>query len=101
MFKRFTYHRDPGHGWLEVTPSDVFEVGLTASSFSDYSYALPNNAGEASLFLEEDMDMMTFCRAFERKHKHLPVMSVIDYPNDAPIRDYWRLQTFFKKAEVA
>ena len=74
MFKRFPFHTDPGHGWLEVDASDIFEVGLTASSFSEYSYS---HAG--LIYLEEDMDMMTFCRAYEHKHGHLPALDVVEH----------------------
>ena len=88
MFERFTYHRDSGHGWLEVTTAQAIEVGLTLSAFSQYSYL--DDGGV--LYLEEDMDMMTFCRAFERKHGYLPPLAVVEYPGDAPIRRFNHLQ---------
>ena len=34
----FTFHSDPGHAWLAVPLRDVLAVGLTAESFSRYSY---------------------------------------------------------------
>ena len=87
MFERFTYHRDPSHGWLEVSTAQVVEAGLTLSAFSEYSYL-----DDGVLYLEEDMDMMTFCRAYERVRGYLPPLAVVDYPGDAPMRQLDHLQ---------
>jgi hypothetical protein len=34
----FTIHTDSGHGWLAVRLRDIIDVGLSAQSFSRYSY---------------------------------------------------------------
>ena len=47
----FTFHTDPGHGWLEVSVSAAESVGLTPADFSPYSFRKYN-----TLFLEEDCD---------------------------------------------
>lgn len=59
----FTYHTDPGHGWLEVSAADLKAVGLTAKDFSAYSYR-----GNGKLYLEEDCDASKFVAAYEAKH---------------------------------
>jgi len=89
MDNRYTYHVDPGHGWLEVSLSDVFSVGLTTSSFSQYSYAWMSSLNDApSFYLEEDMDMATFVDAFIIKHGTPPALTVVNYSEDAPIRRF-------------
>jgi hypothetical protein len=59
----FTFFADPGHGWLKVSPADCLELGLTAASFSAYSYR-----DEKFFYLEEDCDAAIFVNAFRAKH---------------------------------
>ena len=59
----FTFHSDPGHAWLEVSRADLAELGLTAASFSRYSYV----GSEGEMYLEEDCDAGIFLTAFEAK----------------------------------
>ena len=47
----FTFHTDPGHGWLEVSVSAAESVGLSPADFSNFSY----RKGDI-LYLEEDCD---------------------------------------------
>jgi hypothetical protein len=58
---------DPGHGWLEVTTQACAAVGLTAQSFSRYSYRKGN-----TFYLEEDCDANVFMHAFKAKFDTLP-----------------------------
>ncbi len=69
MNDTFTFHSDPGHGWLEVSPSDLSGVGLKLSDITPYSYK--NHAG-TRLFLEEDCDVSTFFKAYKEKHGVYP-----------------------------
>jgi len=46
----FTFHTDPGHGWLEV-PRGLLDVLGIAAKVSSYSYI-----DGARAFLEEDCD---------------------------------------------
>lgn len=78
MNATFTKHSDPGHGWLEVSPADLSEVGLTIDSISGYSYK--NRRGNR-LFLEEDCDASKFCIAYKEKHGAYPSY-VENYCND-------------------
>jgi hypothetical protein len=61
--KTFTFHIDPGHGWLKVTTGDCLDIGLFADNFSRYSYQRNHE-----LFLEEDCDAAKFIRAYRAKH---------------------------------
>ena len=59
----FTYHIDPGHGWVEVSFHDMRASGLQPSDFSRYSYRKRN-----VFYLEEDCDAPKFIAAWESKH---------------------------------
>jgi len=61
MNKTYTFHSDPGHGWLEVPVDELEELGL-ADKISPWSYL--GKPGTA--FLEEDMDASMFIDAAER-----------------------------------
>ena len=57
--KVFTFHSDPGHGWLEVTLLDLSDLGLSLSDdVSPYSFFEGNK-----VYLEEDMDCGVFSEA--------------------------------------
>ncbi len=59
----YTFHTDPGHGWLEVPIKDCARIGLSLDNFSKHSYRDGN-----TLFLEEDCDMAVFIKAYECFH---------------------------------
>jgi hypothetical protein len=69
MNATFTKHNDPGHGWLEVSPSDLKAVGLTLADITPYSFK--NRRGNR-LFLEEDCDLSTFFSAYKAKQGTYP-----------------------------
>lgn len=69
MNDTFTLHNDPGHGWLEVSFSDLTSVGLELSDITSYSY---KNRSGTRLFLEEDCDMNTFFKAYKTVHGEFP-----------------------------
>lgn len=58
----FTFHRDPGHGWLEVSTPDLLRVGLVPSDFSAYSYQHLDK-----VYLEEDCDASIFVMTYEQQ----------------------------------
>jgi hypothetical protein len=68
----FTFHTDPGHGWLEVTFNDLSAVGVTLNQISKYSYADSRNG---RLYLEEDCDAAIFIAAFVEKHGEVPTLT--------------------------
>jgi hypothetical protein len=47
----FTFHTDAGHGWLFASNAQLADLGLTRSSFSQYSYS-----GFDDVYAEEDCD---------------------------------------------
>lgn len=57
----FTFHTDPGHGWLEVPIPTLIKVGLAPSDFSSYSFQQGH-----TVYLEEDCDATVFLSTYER-----------------------------------
>lgn len=58
MSRKYTFHSDSGHGWLQVPVKDVIESGIEVS---DYSYRLNDTA-----YLEEDSDAGKFLNWCEK-----------------------------------
>ena len=85
MNKNFTFHCDSGHGWLEVSQSDLDNAGLNNSHFSAYSYA-----DGKTLYLEEDSDASIFIKAFTAKHG-APVFAENYIDGQSPIRNMSRV----------
>jgi hypothetical protein len=80
----YTYHTDPGHGWLEVSLDELDLLGIR-SEVSCYSYM---NAGKA--YLEEDCDMELFMNAMEAKGVNVKLAYINEPHNDSVIRSYRR-----------
>jgi hypothetical protein len=57
---RFKFITDPGHGWLRVPHKVIRDMGLTAKSFSRYSYV-----DNDYMYLEEDCDAGVFLQAYQ------------------------------------
>ncbi len=79
--KVFKFYNDPGHGWLAVKISDLFEMGVQ-HSISRYSYIRGMTA-----YLEEDCDAAKFIekwktvnKSFHYEQKHTG--------RNSPIRSY-------------
>jgi hypothetical protein len=51
----YTYHQDPGHGWIQVPLSEVERLNITPSR---YSYR-----DRAAAYLEEDCDAALWIEA--------------------------------------
>lgn len=62
MENLFTFHTDPGHGWIEVDFHRMRQSGLGPQDFSRYSYRRHN-----VFFLEEDCDAPKFIAAWQEK----------------------------------
>jgi hypothetical protein len=77
----FTFHTDPGHGWLEVPRKMLTELGIDGE-ITGYSY----QAAE-SVFLEEDCDAGTFFKAYTKRHGKRPEFVEI-YKEVTPVRNY-------------
>jgi hypothetical protein len=81
---KFTFHVDPGHGWLEV-PRHMVET--IASQISACSY---ESRDGKTVYLEEDCDAAVFARHLEAKGQTLEYEEKI-HTTDAFIR---RLPSF-------
>ena len=60
----FTFHKDAGHGWLEVGSMDLNKLGLKESDFSSYSYKA-HAISFPTYYLEEDRDAGVFIERFK------------------------------------
>lgn len=54
---KYIFHEDPGHGWLEVTRSELKNLGIL-KKISHFSYQNGDN-----VYLEEDDDAFVFINA--------------------------------------
>ena len=68
---------DPGHGWLSVRRSELYDLGI-ASLISSYSYQKGNR-----VYLEEDCDLNIFIQA--KKGHNEPFEIVEQHTN----RNHW------------
>ena len=57
--KKYRYHQDPGHGWIQVTLDELKQAGVL-HSITPYSYIDLRNE---IAYLEEDCDAATFVNA--------------------------------------
>lgn len=80
--KTYTFHNDPGHGWLEVPETDLAALGMKKRDFSSYSYQK-----DGILYLEEDDDASKFIKRYKEVYGEFLYKEVC-YNDDAPIRDY-------------
>lgn len=78
--RKLTFHTDPGHGWLEVSRSDLAELGI-AASVTPYSY---QDAGR--VYLEEDCDASLYLEA--AKAAGWRVTMVEKYADPSPVRNF-------------
>ena len=77
----FTFHTDPGHGWLEVPMSLLRDLGI-ADKVSSYSYMRGDSA-----YLEEDCDAGLFVQAFLERFGSRPLIDST-YTHNAPMRSF-------------
>ena len=77
MKNTFTFHSDAGHGWLEVSASELADVGASAKDFSRYSYRK-----KFLYFLEEDCDAPKFIGLFNAKYGTKPTLNEYHHDGD-------------------
>ena len=82
--EEWVFHEDPGHGWLEVPVAHLRLVGV-AAEISGYSYRRGDRA-----YLEEDIDLSTFVRAWEKARCGFDWEEVrrIRHNDEAPLRRF-------------
>ncbi len=81
MTHKYTFHYDPGHGWLEV-PFSMLRALNIEDKITPYSYMKGKTA-----FLEEDCDLSTFLQAYRLRFGHDPNMAEL-HTEDSPIRGF-------------
>jgi hypothetical protein len=84
-----TFHSDPGHGWLQVPHSLIYELGIQ-DQISTFSYM-----DDMYAYLEEDCDLGVLMRALEAKGLEIRMKERCSPEDDSPIR---RLRAFCPKA---
>jgi len=93
MQSTYTFHSDPGHGWMEVPAADLAPLGLKKTDFSQYSYKRMNppmtssDSPQEMLYLEEDCDAPKFIERCKEKGINIKFAEV-STDNDSPIRSY-------------
>lgn len=70
MITDYTFHADPGHGWLEVSIDELERLCIT-DQISPYSY----RKGDL-VYLEEDCDLSVFLRAKEARNERVKLREV-------------------------
>ena len=66
-----TYHTDNAHGWLFVPNETLRDLGLSAESFSPYSYR-----DDSGIYAEEDCDATIVIKAIESQGQRLVFRSL-------------------------
>jgi hypothetical protein len=82
MQKTFVVYSDPGHGWAKVPCSLIADLGI-AGDITHYSYQRNGFA-----YLEEDLDLYTFVKAFREANQCDPVFRERNSNNYSKIRNY-------------
>lgn len=77
----FTFHTDPGHGWLEV-PRSLLDVLGIAAQVSPYSYIDGPRA-----YLEEDCDAGLLLRALDDRAEPYTLRE-LHIDREHPIRNF-------------
>ena len=73
----YTFHTDPGHGWLKVPFAMVYLLGI-GHIISRYSYM---SRDCQTFYLEEDRDAGLFVDAFHKMYGAKPEMERGSYSN--------------------
>jgi hypothetical protein len=80
MNMTYTFHTDPGHGWLEVDRDELVRLGIDGN-ISQYSYERGDK-----VFLEEDCDAARFVNAKKAAGEEYLFRDA--YKDNTPIRRY-------------
>ena len=77
----YTYHQDPGHGWIAVNREEVLALGL-AGKISSYSYQ-----DNLFVYLEEDCDAPRWYSAHKEHFGTEPIIHEEHQDGDHWIRN--------------
>jgi hypothetical protein len=81
--KTFTFVHDYGHGWLSANVTDLRDVGLKPKDITMFSYMR-----NGTVYLEEDLDMATFVKAYQWKYGYVPKMKAGKLSARSYVRSY-------------
>jgi hypothetical protein len=81
----FTFHEDPGHGWLAVDEETAAGIGLKPEDFSKYSYRLGT-----TLYLEEDSDGPLFATNWKNLGREFKTKTIY-YDKECFVRNLNRI----------
>lgn len=82
MSKTYTYHQDPGHGWIAVPVAELADLGILGK-ISHYSYLQGGIA-----YLEEDCDAAIWHIARTTKDDGVKPELIERHVDNTPIRNY-------------
>ena len=88
----YFYLQDPSHGWMAVPIKDILELGVE-NDVTPYSYM-----NETAAYLEEDVDMPMFLRAYKLRYGHEPRIKDSYTHRDSLVR---RLKPFAAPVQVS
>ncbi len=85
--KVYTFHTDPGHGWLEVDRAELVELGIL-THISQYSYQKGDK-----VYLEEDSDLGRFIHTLKDTGVIFDFNNTVEsHRENTPIRGYERFE---------
>ena len=88
MRDTFTFHTDPGHGWLEVTYAELVDLGLQ-HRISRCSYFAESRPGaDETCYLEEDCDASLFIFEYQKRFGKFPIFEERFYTSQSRIRRF-------------
>ena len=90
MYKKlYSFHTDPGHGWLEVRLQELWDLDIY-KKVTQFSYEK-----RGKVFLEEDHDAPLFYEAYHKINGHFPEIKEVVHDNNAPCREFPRFVTSY------
>jgi len=96
MNKTFDFYADPSHGWLKVPTKLLYSLGII-SEITPYSYC--HKKGFFA-FLEEDLDVDTFLKAYREKYSFEPKIKSHHTNRSSKIRSYYCFDNTVKDALI-
>jgi len=78
----YTFHSDPGHGWLQVNRLELMDLGIL-DKISHYSYQYGGD-----VYLEEDGDLNCFMHEMKARGKPVEITEICSRHDDSIIRSY-------------
>ncbi len=82
--KVYKFYADAGHAWCAVKTVELHDLSIF-NEISLYSYIKG-----ATSYLEEDMDLYLFVKAYEAKYGKKPEIKYVNHGDVSPIRSYQR-----------